>query len=305
MVGMHRSGTSLTMRVLRQLGMEVGPEDSLVTATAVDGRYDYLEQRAFVELDNELLAALGGHVSEPASAPPQWHAEPRFAAHHARARELVRTTFDGAPWGWKDPRAALLLPFWQTVIPGMRTLICIRNPAEVAASMLRRNPHSYNWGHWLRMWLRHTADALDASAAGPRMVLIYEDLLAAPEREAGRLGAFLLGTDPTPEQVRAAAATVRPADRHQRVSDAMLADDERTPAEFAFAYMALRTAVRDGEGLEAVTRLVARTSAALVERDALAAELERLQAEHETIAGSRSWRVTAPLRSLAARARKR
>ena len=142
MVGMHRSGTSLVMGVLARLGLDVGPVHSLVPAIVEDNPDGYLEQQAIVALDDELLAALGGHTSDPAPVAPGWHAGPRFAPQRARAGELMRTTFAGSPWGWKDPRAALLLPFWRSVVPGLRVVICVRNPAEVATSMMRRHDRS-------------------------------------------------------------------------------------------------------------------------------------------------------------------
>jgi virginiamycin B lyase len=131
---------------------------------------------------------------------------------------------------WKDSRAALLLPFWRAVVPRPRVVICVRNPAEVAASMMRRDAHVHTWEHWLRMWLRHTGDALARNEGSERLVIVYEDLLAAPEREARRLGAFLLGAEPTDEQARAGAAAVRQGVRREHVSDAALAADPRTPA---------------------------------------------------------------------------
>ena len=303
--------------VRRQLRLEIGPERSLVPTISEDNPDGYLEQQAFVALDDELLAALGGHTSEPPTMPSGWHAAERFSAARARAGELAATTFDAAPWGWKDPRASLLLPFWRAVIPGLRIVVCVRNPAEVAASMMRRHSHP-EWEHWLRMWLRYTADALRDSADAERMVLLYEDLLATPEREAQRLGAFLLGREAEPGRASAAAAMVRPRTRRHAISDAAMVEDPRTPAEVAGAYLTLRAAVRQGEPLGAVTLMMAGLHAALDERDGaaalldraererdtLAAEIKRMQAQHAAIIGSRSWRLTAPLRSMALRGRR-
>jgi hypothetical protein len=41
--------------------------------------------------------------------------------------------------GWKDPRLALLLPFWRTVGPIDTTIVLVRNPREVASSLRARN----------------------------------------------------------------------------------------------------------------------------------------------------------------------
>ena len=313
-VGMHRSGTSLVMGVLRALGVELGPETSLIPSAVDDNPDGYLEQRAFVTLDDELLAALGGHTSDPAPSEPGWHAEEPFAGRQAEAAALVAATFTRAPWAWKDPRAALLLPFWRAVVPELRVLVCIRNPVEVAASMTRRHADYFDREHWLRMWLRYAADALAGSAGAERSVLLYDDLLAQPEREAARLGAFALGHAPAPDAVVRAAGLVRPGTRHHRVSDTTLASE--APPEVTAAYLAIRAAAGGGEPLEVAAQVTARLHAALGERDAgaeqvrreheaLATELERVRAQHARIAGSRSWRMTAPVRATAARLRAR
>ena len=175
--------------------------------------------------------------------------------------------------GLKDPRASLLLPFWRCVVPALRVIICVRNPAEVAASMLRRHAHP-PWEHWVRMWLRHTADALSGSAGAERMVLVYENLLAAPEDEARRLGTFLFGVEPPLDQVQAAAAAVRPGTRRHRATDHALIQDPRTPPEVSAAYVAVRGTVRTSDGLADLTTLFIRLNAALHDRDATAAELD-------------------------------
>ncbi len=46
-----------------------------------------------------------------------------------KARLLIEG-FDSAQiWGWKDPRNSLTLPFWEDLLPGLKTLIIVRNPA--------------------------------------------------------------------------------------------------------------------------------------------------------------------------------
>ncbi len=311
-VGMHRSGTSLTMGVLRRLGLDIGPEETLVTAIPDDNPDGYLEQRAFVALDDALLAQLGGHTSDPAPVRPGWETDPGLDERRAAAQQLVATTFTASPWGWKDPRSALLLPFWRAVVPELRVLVCVRNPAEVAASMTRRHADYFDWGHWLRMWLRYTADALADSAGAERQVVLYEDLLADPEREVRRLGTFALGGPPADAAVAEASALVRPATRRHAVGDAGLVADDRTPPEIAAAYLALRSAVRADAPLEPLERLTGRLRAALAERDggraeraALAAERDRADERHRQIAGSRSWRMSAPLRAVAQQLRDR
>ena len=54
-----------------------------------------------------------------------------------KARLLIEGFDSAGVWGWKDPRNSLTLPFWQDLLPGLKTLIMVRNPLEVAHSMKR------------------------------------------------------------------------------------------------------------------------------------------------------------------------
>ena len=58
-----------------------------------------------------------------------------------RAAEILDETFGPrarvgrAVIAWKDPRLSLLLPFWRTVTPIATTIVVVRDPVEVAASL--------------------------------------------------------------------------------------------------------------------------------------------------------------------------
>ena len=100
----------------------------------------FFENRAFVRFNAELLQSAGGIWKDPPSLPPGWEADPRLDPVRERAREMLESTFGDAPlWGWKDPRSALTLPFWQALLPDMRYVVCVRNPLDVAASLEHRN----------------------------------------------------------------------------------------------------------------------------------------------------------------------
>src|SRR4051794_31877812 len=72
--GMHRSGTSLVTRLLHLCGLGRGPEGELIPATAAntDG---HLEHRGFVELNDQVLARLGGGWDLLPPLLPAWERE--------------------------------------------------------------------------------------------------------------------------------------------------------------------------------------------------------------------------------------
>lgn len=238
-VGMHRSGTSLTIRILAALGVDLGPRDSLIPADALDNREGYQEQAPIVQLNDELLRALGGHASEPPELSPGWENGAEVQLFATRARELVAELYGSAPWAFKDPRASLLLPFWYAVVPELRVLVCVRNPREVARSMERRGD-PYPLEHWLNMWHRHTSQALADSEDRERAVVIYEDLIDDPEGSAIHLARFALGAAPSQAALTAAVALPDPGSRRSAIDDQTLLADSRVPRAIAREYIDLR-----------------------------------------------------------------
>src|SRR5690606_4102139 len=118
--GMHRSGTSFAARALELLGVSLGRPEGLL-APGSDNPAGYWENRAIQELDDELLAHLGGSWDHPPVLTPGWERaddlEPFVTRAHAILdRDFARAASAG-PVAFKDPRVSLLLPFWRRVVP--------------------------------------------------------------------------------------------------------------------------------------------------------------------------------------------
>ncbi|MDE2058822.1 MAG: glycosyltransferase [candidate division NC10 bacterium] len=243
-LGMHRSGTSLIMRILNLLGVYLGPEAHLMPPSQ-DNAKGYWEHQQLTDLNDELLSTLGGSWHEPPAFLPGWENMPALAELRQRTRALIRRDFGGAPlWGWKDPRTCLTLPFWQRLLPPMAYVICLRNPVDVARSLHRRDGFPFEKG--VNLWLAHVQSALDHTAGAARLFLIYEDMMERWPEELARVARFL-GRPELAEQaeIRAAVkAFVDDALHHHRtvLIDAM---DESALAFPAKAlYLALRLYVR-------------------------------------------------------------
>lgn len=187
-LGMHRSGTSLVTGLLRLWGLDLGPEERMMEPRP-DNPRGFGEHLDFYALNEELLARLGGGWDEPVGLTTGWVRSPEIEPLRRRARALVRRDFGhGRAWAWKDPRTSLLLPFWKSVLPGMRFVICVRHPDEVAASLRRRNrlprPRS------LRLWVLYTAAALHHTRGAERMLVFPDRLLRRDAAELTRLRRF-------------------------------------------------------------------------------------------------------------------
>ena len=67
---------------------------------------------------------------------------------------------EGAPWYSKDPRTGLLLPLWdRLVLRKHPVIICVRHPAEVAASLWLRN--GFTTRRARALWAADTAAAVN------------------------------------------------------------------------------------------------------------------------------------------------
>lgn len=133
--GMHRSGTSMVAGLLRRAGLYLGEEADLLPPA--EGNPDgYFENSKFVGLNEELLARLGGTYFSPPVFAPGW-VEAAMSALGDKAAAVLRGFNGREPWGWKDPRNSLMLPFWSSLLEDVRTVICLRHPWDVADSLYR------------------------------------------------------------------------------------------------------------------------------------------------------------------------
>src|SRR5207244_12755673 len=119
---------------------------------------------------------------------------------------LLTERFDSAGfWGWKDPRNSLTLPFWQDLLPGMKMLIVVRNPLEVAHSMRERNGTSYSFG--LRLWEIYNRRLIETASKQERLVTHYDLVFESAERELRR-SAHVIGLPDAGVDTAAARVTV-------------------------------------------------------------------------------------------------
>jgi hypothetical protein len=216
-VGMHRSGTSLLAQLLQRSGLYLGSEDRLF-GPSPDNPDGYWEHTGFHNLNDSVLAALGGTWDAPPVVPARWEEDPRLAAPAAEARQLLGEFSGRKPWGWKDPRTSLTLSLWLELIPDLKVIICIRNPLEVACSVQRRDRLSYSTA--IRLWQLYNNQAVQAPAAA-RIVVAYEQLLSVPEPELARVLRFV-GIAAGADVLRDAVGIARDDLRHSRFGSADL-----------------------------------------------------------------------------------
>jgi hypothetical protein len=211
----------MVAKLMQDAGLALGQESDLLVADK-DNPAGYWENRHFVELNDDLLASAGGGWDHPPPWPPSWSTSPRFADLWARARDLV-AQFEGARWGWKDPRNSLTLTFWAELVPELRVVIAVRNPLEVAASLRTRN--QFSPAHSFSLWLAHHERLLGVMPADQRLVTSYETLLADVAEQTARLATFA-GLEADSSVLSASAQTADSRLRHHDFDPERLAHED-------------------------------------------------------------------------------
>ena len=239
---MHRTGTSLTARILNLLGVDLGRQSGLLETKSEENPKGFWEQVAIKEFNDELLGALGGTWDAPPDLEPGWEYDPGLSEYRERAQQLIVDQFgDAELWGWKDPRSAILLPFWQQIVPDLSYVVCLRHPHGVAESMIRRR-NNIDAAVAHELWLRYTTDALLHTRQGRRVMVFFEDFFEDLDRQVHHLAAFLDRDPMTIEpgvwsKIRALAD---PSLWRNRTSPD---DDAGLPGEVRALWVGLRSAV--------------------------------------------------------------
>jgi len=214
----------MVSRALHLSGLYLGEQEQ-IRRFGDDNVEGYWENDDFVDLNERLLDVLRGGWDLPFPDEPGWEKNPALEPFRVEARRLVEWFADREPWGWKDPRNALLLPFWKAIVPGLRFVVCVRDPLEVALSLNQRGRSSLRFGQWL--WEEYYRRILAHTSTADRIVTHYASCLERPAEECARLAIFV-GQPASEEAVR----SMKPGLRHQQPSpDARAAIATRRSAD--------------------------------------------------------------------------
>ena len=143
-----------------------------------DNRLGYWENSRFVRLNDALLRHAGGAWDRPPESPVGMGSGLRARLLKRRAIALLRRTARTGPWGWKDPRNALVMPFWLSVVPSLKVIICLRHPAKVEHS-LRHRDHTPS-EHGLDLWRIYNERLLATVPVAQRIIVSNSAVLEDP-----------------------------------------------------------------------------------------------------------------------------
>jgi hypothetical protein len=250
-LGVMRSGTSLTAELIRRWGAYSGGESNLWKSDANDPRgYGYMEYMPLQDLNDELLnendrvPPSNELLAERASDPV--FREKAMELLQEMDRQATQTNFDA--WVWKDARLPLTLPFWIKFWDDPIYVITIRHPAEVALSSAKTEgiseneiPFSAGFAYWQYCML----NILDSTQGSRQKIFVaYEQLINNPLQECTRLWYFLneqcgKPAEDSPQQIESMVAQIAGSQRHYRYGKA-LAEMEQATKEQRALYNFLR-----------------------------------------------------------------
>jgi hypothetical protein len=181
-LGMARSGTSVIARGLNALGIDFGRR--LIPAKKEWNAKGFWEDQDIVYrinrgllhvLDDEWMAWQHNQLSQKKLSLVR---DFQFSAIN-----LVKQRMSGIQaFGFKDPRTAKLLPFWQAVFTELklddRYVIALRNPLSSAHSY--QNVSGCDLEEALLLWVIHLVKAIEGTRGKTRIVVSYEALMQDP-----------------------------------------------------------------------------------------------------------------------------
>jgi len=199
--------------LLQACGLYLGRQRDMLPA-APDNPDGFWENRSFLRINERLLKELGGAWHRPpANRSRGWELEARWKGLQKEAGKLIKRWQGREPWGWKDPRNCLTLPFWKRIIPGMKVLICVRNPLAVAQSLGRRNGFSFAYS--FDLWLTYNQSLLQATSPAQRRIVSCENIFFDPQPELRRVLKWL-HIPVTREVLSQASRRINPSLIHHR-----------------------------------------------------------------------------------------
>ncbi len=179
-LGMHRSGTSCLTGSLQAGGLFLGKHHTWNKHNVKGNR----ENQDVVDLHDDLLMTNGGSWDNP---PKKTIWQPR---HYQRAQEILAEYADVPIWGFKDPRALLLIEGWRQLVPSMQFVGIYRHPLAVVQSLHNRGQFCRERA--LQLWASYNSRLLEVYKKNPFPVLSFDvdeakfnDLLIALHAQLG------------------------------------------------------------------------------------------------------------------------
>jgi glycosyltransferase involved in cell wall biosynthesis len=235
-LGVHRSGTSLTTHVLNALGVRLS--DQLIPGRS-DNPAGFFEHRKILEKTRAMDGKLGIDPFKNGAIAPSgssWWQHPDIEVEKSALKQILssETTDQESVFGFKDPRTLYYLPLWQEIFDDLaltpRYVLALRNVADVVASMCARG---ISEARARTIWVCQMATGLKCLPQGVDAVVHYERWFQDPETQGVELAKALdLSGFSDEGDIRARLEKiVQPDLRHHDISGDFKSQGELSSAE--------------------------------------------------------------------------
>ncbi len=141
--GMHRSGTSMTTKLLKKCGLQIGNKldsnsESIffqriniwmmsLLSSSWDSPRDFSNLNS--EIKEDILIQLKDLLDSRSNS-----------IYFGWGSLISKGSFENikSPWGWKDPRNTFTSSIWREIFPDIKTLYIVRHPVDTVESLMKR-----------------------------------------------------------------------------------------------------------------------------------------------------------------------
>ncbi|HRW64194.1 MAG TPA: sulfotransferase, partial [Candidatus Competibacter sp.] len=183
-IGMHRSGTSITARLLNLMGAYFGPE-GISTGANEENPKGFWERRDVRVLNDMIIH----------STQAEWHQINDFSLDKVpedtriefdkKASRLILELDAHRPWFLKEPRFCLTFPLWSKHLDFPVFIHIYRSPIQIAQSLKTRNGFPLQFG--VSLWEKYSIEALKVTKNYPKVLVFHSALLAKPIQAVANL----------------------------------------------------------------------------------------------------------------------
>ncbi len=218
-LGPHRSGSSVTTKILQSLGCNLGGE--LLEGHPSFNPLGHFENLKVLEFHEELLKALGTDWKDPIPLLNNFYFSRNRHGIENSVGSLLESLIELNITAVKEPRMSIVLDIWKDAfsrsIPNLKIILTVRHPAEVALSLQERDNLSQIIG--LQLWVQATLNAIKFARDKSNYFVFYDQLVTEPQVVTSNILQYLEALNPSGELNALAAQDVVVEYRNNKVND--------------------------------------------------------------------------------------
>jgi hypothetical protein len=183
-IGMHRSGTSMTSGVLRMMGVNIG---HILLGPTEHNKKGHFENYFFEKLNKSILKEAGGSWHDPPDKQRLFEATIRKGF---QIQTLIRAEQDRL-WGWKDPTTVLILEGYLPYLRNLYLILCKRDKEDIIRSLIKRDHFNYEKARALTDYYTKEINMLKDRYDIPTLEVDFKEFLFNPKDVIDDISEFI------------------------------------------------------------------------------------------------------------------